>query len=274
MSTGCCAIYTRSFLARDGSSYFVEQGRLVSLLPLLPGEMADGDQVCLVAADFLARFHRVGVGYPDRSPRPDVPAWREWDWCAAEWSQIEEALGSTPAATSTVGQRFWQACGAWASEISERRAQIRAERDHCQQWIADLTRWTRPLTVGPVHDDYHDNNLLVDEAQVTALLDWDGCHPDWLLWDVSNALWEFCHDDETHALVVKDAQDFLWAYTAAGGPVTAAEYELIIPFIRCRRMIEVLGSLHGIVTGGAWDESPDYLVHNLIALENLRGIRL
>jgi hypothetical protein len=32
--------------------------------------------------------------------------------------------------------------------------------------------------------------------------------------------------------------------------------------------------LRGIATGEAWDESPDYLVHNLIALENLQAVRL
>lgn len=256
-------------LARDGSSYFVEQGRIVCLFPLMRGEMADGEQVRLPAGRFLAQFQQVGLGYPDRSARPGVPAWQTWDWCAAEWPLIEEALASTPTTTSVSGQRFWQATGEWGAQIVECRGQISAERAYFQQWIADLAGSAHALTRGLVHDDYHGNNLLVEGEQITALLDWDGCHPDWLLLDLSNAIWEFCHDDNTHRLVVMAAQAFLQAYAEAGGPVTAAEYKLIIPLIRCRRMIEILGSLHGIVTGGSWDESPDYLVHNLIALENL-----
>ena len=31
--------------ARDGSSYFVDQGRIACLFPWMPGEMADGDDV-------------------------------------------------------------------------------------------------------------------------------------------------------------------------------------------------------------------------------------
>jgi Ser/Thr protein kinase RdoA (MazF antagonist) len=139
--------------------------------------------------------------------------------------------------------------------------------------MADLVQTGRPLTVGLVHDDFHGNNLLVDGAEITALLDWDGCHRDWLLWDLSNALWEFCSDDDHHTLVIPTAQAFLRAYQEAGGPVTEAEFELIIPFIRCRRLIESLTALHGIATGGAWDESPDYLMHNLLALENLQVLQ-
>lgn len=261
-------------LARDSSSYFVDQGRIVSLFPLMPGEMADGDQAHLTAADFLARFHQVGASYPDRSPRPGVPAWREWDWCAAEWPLIEAALTSTPATTSLAAQRFWQGTGEWATQIIARREQITHERAYFQQWLADLARTNPPLTSGPLHDDYHGNNLLLADGQVTALLDWDGCHPDWLAFDLANGLWEFCSDDDIHTLDLTAAQAFLQAYATASGPVNEPEIDLLIPLIRCRRMIEIMSSLRGIVIGGDWDKSPDYLVHNLLSLENLREIRL
>ncbi|MEZ4737150.1 MAG: hypothetical protein R3E79_59480 [Caldilineaceae bacterium] len=75
-------------------------------------------------------------------------------------------------------------------------------------------------------------------------------------------------------MIIASAQTLLQAYAAAGGPVGKPEYDLLIPLIRCRRMIEILSSLRGIVTGGPWDESPDYLVHNLLALENLQRIGL
>jgi Ser/Thr protein kinase RdoA (MazF antagonist) len=92
--------------------------------------------------------------------------------------------------------------------------------------------------------------------------------------DVANAVWEFCSDDESHALDSTAAQAFLQAYAAAGGPVTDQEFDLLLPFIRCRRLIEILTALHGVATGDTWDESPDYLVHNLIALEKLQTVRL
>lgn len=259
-------------LATDGSSYFLDEGRIVSLFPLMPGEMADSSQVRLAAARLLANFHEVGQRCPDQSPRPGVPPWHTWDWCAAEWPLIEQALASPLTTTDIGGQRFWQAAGEWAPQIRERRDQIKAERAYFQQWLTELTHASPPLTSGLVHDDYHDNNLLADGEHITALLDWDGCHPDWLALDLSNGIWEFCHVDES--LDVTAAQTFLQAYTEAGGPVKPTEFALLISFIRCRRMIEVLWSLHGMATGGAWDESPDYLVHNLIALENLQTTKL
>lgn len=261
-------------LARDSSSYFVHQGRIACLLPWMPGEMADGDGVHLVAARFLARFHRVAVGYPDLSPRPGVPAWRGWDWHTADWPAIQAMLSTAPETQEPIGQRFWQSCGEWAAAIADRGQQIAQERSYFQRWIADLVLSDHPLTTGLLHDDFHGGNLLVADGEVTALLDWDGCHPDWLLFDLSNALWEFCSDDENHTVSLPDALAFLNVYAAAGGPIPEAEFELILPAIRCRRLIEILTALRGIATGAAWDESPDYLLHNLIALGNLRTVRL
>jgi Ser/Thr protein kinase RdoA (MazF antagonist) len=261
-------------LARDGSSYFVEQGRIVCLMPWMPGEMADGDDVHLIAARFLAHFHRVSVRFPDLSPRPGVPAWREWDWHAAAWPAIQAMLVTSPETQEPIGQRFWQSCGEWAAAIADRRQQIIQERSYFQQWIADLTRSARPLIAGLLHDDFHGGNLLMADGEVTALLDWDGCHPDWLFFELSNAIWEFCSDDNHHTLSLPAALAFLNTYAAVGGPIPKAEYDLIIPAIRCRRMIEILTALRGIATGEAWDESPDYLVHNLLALENLQTARL
>lgn len=246
-------------LARDGSSHFVHQGRIICLLPWRPGEMADGGDVHLVAARFLARFHQVSVRYPDRSPRPAVPAWREWDWHAAAWPAIQAMLVTPPETQEPLGQRFWQSCGEWAAAIADRRQQITQERSYFQQWIADLARSDPPLTTGLLHDDFHGGNLLVADGKVTALLDWDGCHPDWLGLDVANAVWEFCSDDEAHTLDSTAAQAFLQAYIAAGGPLRPQEFDLLVPLIRCRRLIEILTALRGVATGEAWDESPDIL---------------
>jgi len=146
-------------LTRDGRSYFIDQGRIISLLPWLPGEMADGDQVHLPAARFLAHFHCISVNYPDRSPRPGVSPWREWDWHSAAWPAIQAMLATLPETSDPVGQRFWQSCGEWAAAIADRRAQIAGERSHFQQWISDLAQSDRPLTSGMLHDDFHSGNL-------------------------------------------------------------------------------------------------------------------
>jgi hypothetical protein len=58
---------------------------------------------------------------------------------------------------------------------------------------------------------------------------------------------------------------FINVYAAAAGPVTRAEFDLIIPAIRCRRLIEILTALRGIAMGEAWDESPAALCDFLAA---------
>jgi homoserine kinase type II len=256
----------------DGSTYFIEDNRIVSIFPLMPGAMADRSTARLAAARFLAKFHSIALEYPNHSPRPSVPAWREWDWGEQEWSSVEVLLSSQPDTATGVAQRFWREGGKWVAQIVARRTQILQERLYLQQWLTALSCSKRPLRWGPIHDDYYRNNLLMDGEEISALLDWDGCHPDWLILDVSTALWEFCLEEPAHTLNTAHAQAFLDAYCAAEGPVTAEEFDLIVPLIRVRRMIEVISALQGIVTGEEWNEGhAEYLVHNLISLENLRN---
>lgn len=260
---------------RDGNTFFIHQNRIIALFPLMPGQMAERDSARLPAARFLADFHRIGLDYPDHSARPGIPAWREWDWAEPDWPTIQAMLTSDPHPTSPTAQRFWQAGGAWTAQIVARRAQIIEQRTYFQQWLTTLATSARPLTEGPMHDDYHRKNLLVDGEMISAFLDWDGCHWDWLVMDLATAIWEFCLEKAAHKLNLAQARAFLAAYAAAQGPVTAQEFDLIVAFIRCRRMIEVISVLQGIVTGETWNEDhAEYLLHNLISLDNLRAVQL
>ncbi len=259
---------------RDGNTFFSTQNQIIALFPLMPGQMAERDPARLAAARFLADFHRIGLGYPDHSARPGVPAWRAWDRAEPNWPAIQAMLTSDPHTANPAAQRFWQAGGAWTEQIVARRAQIGQERLYFQQWIAELAASDRSLAEGPMHDDYHRKNLLVEGETISAFLDRDSCHRDWLVMDLATAIWEFCLEKSAHKLNLAHARAFLAAYAASPGPVTAQEFDLILPFIRCRRMIEIISVLQGIVTGETWNEDhAEYLVHNLIALENLRVVQ-
>ena len=43
-----------------------------------PTPYADRSTARLAAARFLAKFHSIALEYPNHSPRPGVPARREW----------------------------------------------------------------------------------------------------------------------------------------------------------------------------------------------------
>jgi Ser/Thr protein kinase RdoA (MazF antagonist) len=262
-------------IAVDGSSYFLDQGRFASVFPLMPGIPAKRETSRVPAARFLAEFQRVALTYPDHAARPHVPAWNAWDWGEPVWPAIQAQLASSPDRVTGATQRFWQEGGEWAQQIVAHRTQVQEERTHFQQWLAALPQTVPTLAFGLVHDDYYQNNLLIEGGTIRALLDWDGCHPDWMILDLATAVWEFCLDRSAHTLDVRHARTFLEEYQAAGGPISTQEFALILPFIRCRRIIEVISALQGVITGETWNEGhAEYMVHNLISLENLQNVTL
>ncbi len=260
--------------ALDGSTWFTHERRLVTLFPLMPGAVVDRDQARLPAARFLAQYHQVALAYPDQRARPDIPAWWQLDWERYwDWPATQRLLNSTP--TQAEAQHFWQAGEEWVAEIVQRRDQLCVARHEFRQWATKMAQKPRPLRMAPIHDDYHRKNLLLVENEISALIDWDGCHPDWLLLDTSVATWEFCVDKAAHTMNIAPAQEFVQAYREAGGPIKEDEIDLVIPLICLRRVIEILSDLQKAVTGDGWNaDTAEYLVHNLIALEKLAHLSL
>lgn len=159
---------------------------------------------------------------------------------------------------------------AYKREIVDRLPQIEWEREAMLRWLAQLAGSGRSLQFAPIHGDYYRRNLLVVGDAITAVLDWDECRPEWLALELGRAVWEFCKCKRTHSLQGTRACAFLQAYQEAGGPVAEAEFDLLVPFIRCTRLVEALSDLGKAVRGEVWDAG--YTLHNLMALENLRSI--
>jgi Ser/Thr protein kinase RdoA (MazF antagonist) len=258
---------------RDGSTWFQHENRLATLFPFMPGRMADREcaWVRQEAARVLARIHRAALDYPDRSPRPGYPSLRDLDW-------EENRMWSWPAVRSYLSQDARgpggamsdeppEVTAAYKREIVDRLPQIERERENMRGWVAQVAGSGRALHLAPIHGDYYRRNLLVEGEAITAILDWDECQPEWLALELGRALWEFCKCKRTHSLQVTNASAFLQAYQDAGGPVAEAEFDLLVPFIRCTRLVEALSDLGKAVRGEVWDAG--YTLHNLIALENL-----
>jgi hypothetical protein len=73
-----------------------------------------------------------------------------------------------------------------------------------------------------------------------------------------------------HALLLPRDRAFLAAYREADGPVPASEEDLLVPFMRATRLIEILLDMTNAVRGGYWDA--EYTLHNLWALANLAHV--
>src|SRR5947209_2324566 len=234
------------FAARDGLTHFLCDGHVVSLFEWMPGETADRERAAVrgEAARVLARIHQAALQYPDHSPRPQYPSLRDLDWDRNrmwEWEPVRgflrpRARGHGPAILAGADTEE----AALRRQIADRLPQIEQEREGLRAWVARLAASGRPLLFAPTHGDYHRGNLLVDGDRITAVLDWDECQPEWLAFELGRALWEFSKSKQRHTLLAARAHAFLQAYREAGGPVAAADFDLLLPFIRCVRLIETL----------------------------------
>src|SRR6266567_3810859 len=213
---------------------FLYNGRPVALFPFVEGTPLDREQPVQrdAAAELLARLH-----------------------CAM---LADSAAPSQP-------QRYLTET-AHLPRLEDPEALIDPEFD---AWHATLLQQPAALTCGPIHGDYYRRNLLVRDGMITAVIDWDNAHPDFLMQEVAWSTWEFCQTASGDDLHPERARAFVQAYRDAGGPCKAEEFALLIPFIRWRLREEIRFNLAAAAAGQDWD--PEYVDDELRAFERLRG---
>jgi Ser/Thr protein kinase RdoA (MazF antagonist) len=197
--------------ARDGTTFFRHGRFAVSLLRHLPGspvEAGDARQAEEVAR-LLARVHSADTA--GLAPRPRHARLRELP--------------------------FPDAAGLPA-ELAEWLPRLRELRAEAVRFVRDLADSGRTLTTGVVHGDVFPGNVLVARGRASGLLDWEEADLDWQAYDLAIAAWFFARrgaDLDRTALA-----RFIAAYRAEGGTILPGEDELLVPFIRVKRVLEVL----------------------------------
>ena len=221
--------------AADGSTFFLYNGRLVALFPFIEGVPLDREQPAQrrAAAQLLARLHSAMLTV------------------SAAPSQPQRYLTET----------------AHLPRLEDPEALIDPEFD---AWHAVLLQQPAAMTCGPIHGDYYRRNLLVRDGVITAVLDWDYAHLDFLMQEVAWSTWEFCQTASGDGLHPDRARAFVQAYREAGGPCKAEEFALLIPFIRWRLREEIRYNLAAAAAGQAWD--PEYVDDELRAFQRMRGL--
>jgi Ser/Thr protein kinase RdoA (MazF antagonist) len=130
--------------ARDGSTYLVVDGRVVSVLPYVEGDSGAG----IAAAELFARVHVRGSAWPGARPRPGRPAYADLDWERNDW---------------------WD----W-SQVAKPPELVRAF-EHARAWVASAPE----LVVTPIHGDPAQQNFVSRDGRIAALLDWEYARLDW-----------------------------------------------------------------------------------------------
>lgn len=199
--------------ALDGATFFVHDGYAVWLLPFVDGAPGrDGDRrERIEAAALLGRLHRAGLELALR-PWPGQRRLADLDW-----PETREEYGG---------------------ELAGRSAEVESARAWALAFVAE-TAAKRRLSTGLAHGDYFPGNVLFREGRAVALLDWEELAVDWTAYDLASGLWTFC-TDAANDLDRDQLAEFVAAYRAAGGTAPAEEDDLIVPFIRVKRLMEVL----------------------------------
>jgi Ser/Thr protein kinase RdoA (MazF antagonist) len=150
--------------ARDGSTFFVHDGRAVSVMPYAPGRPAERTDARAVAIA-LGRFH-AAAALLHLPQRPAVPPLAGITWPPARLPA--HLAGELPA--------------------------LEAAREWAIQWTRSIDA---PTT--PIHGDFFPGNVLVDRGRVTALLDWEEARLDWPAIDLAAGVWHFARSDREAA---------------------------------------------------------------------------
>jgi Ser/Thr protein kinase RdoA (MazF antagonist) len=146
--------------AKDDSTFFVDRGLAVSVLPYVPGRPATPTDGPAVAAA-LGRFHAAASAV-DFEQRPTFRPLAQITWPAAR--------------------------------LPSHLAHCLPRLENARRWAIAWTQGAAAPTA-PIHGDFFPGNVLVDGGRVTALLDWEEARVDWPAIDVAAGVWHFAVED-------------------------------------------------------------------------------
>jgi hypothetical protein len=130
-------------VARDDSTFFRHDDRLICLLPFVPGEIASRESATDRdgAARLLAGLHQAALHFPAYVSPPDHAPMSEFDWTSNDWwnwfeirEMLEKGVDKLIGLLPENGEQSRLA----AREIVNRRTQIDEERRNFQTRFAEI----------------------------------------------------------------------------------------------------------------------------------------
>jgi Ser/Thr protein kinase RdoA (MazF antagonist) len=207
-------------VALDGSTFYVDGGRIVSVSPFLEGEELRSQEPLFrhELPTLLARVHRRAQAWPVADPRPGVPSLRERDWDRNDW---------------------------WDWSVVEKSPPLVRAFEELREWVA-----TAELRVFAIHGDFHTGNVLVRERSVVGIIDWQYARRDWPALELAGVVWDLCSDGKSTTLDPGLCDEVVRQYVDAGGP---GEPGALVPLMRLESLVSALFSLTRAARGHPWN---------------------
>jgi Ser/Thr protein kinase RdoA (MazF antagonist) len=221
--------------ALDGSTFFVDDGRLVSVFPFVEGDEVR-DQEAAFRQELpvlLARLHRRALAWPVGERRGDVPSLRERDWDRNDW---------------------------WDWSIVEKTPTLVRAFEELREWVANAG----DLCVCPIHGDFHAGNLLAHEGRIVAVVDWQYARRDWPAFELASLAYDLAWDEQSNTVDAGMRDRAVQRYVEAGGP---GEPHVLLPMARLVALVTVLFSLTRAARGLSWN--PDFTAQLIAMLDDL-----
>jgi Ser/Thr protein kinase RdoA (MazF antagonist) len=215
--------------ALDGSTFYLEGDRVVSVYPFVEGEeLRDRESAFRNELPvLLARLHRRALAWPVAEQRAGMPALRERDWDRNEW---------------------------WDWSVVDKIPPLVRAFEELREWVAAAP----DLTVCAIHGDFHPGNLLVRDGRIVAVVDWQYARRDWPAFELASVVWDLGWDGAALDPVVRD--EVIGAYLDARGP---GEPDVLLPMARLETLVTVLFSLTRAARGLSWNPA---FTNQLIAM--------
>jgi homoserine kinase type II len=205
---------------RDGSTFFVDGGDIVSVFRFLPGEDLRSQKPFFrdELPRLLAQVHRRAQAWPVSDQRPGVPSLRERDWDRNDW---------------------------WDWSVVEKSPPLVRAFEELREWVA-----TVELCVGAIHGDFHMGNVLVRDGSVTGIIDWQFARRDWPALELAAMVWDLCSDGNSTTLDPALRDEVVGRYVDADGP---GEPGPLVPLMRLESLVSALIFLTRAARGQSWN---------------------
>lgn len=159
----------------DGTTYLVDEGRIVTLLPFASGYQIDRSKLDAAHVHEMGRFLGYLHGVLADCPVPSIPMVRfdcDPDATIAEIDRLLELIGSMadPVDTDRYMEHRLASRRAWLKETAH--SEIEWPHDQCQ----------------PLHGDYQESNIFFSERRVSAIIDWDKIYLAPPGWEIARTL--------------------------------------------------------------------------------------